>query len=165
MARKKRIFVDADDRARFVCRECGAVTNLQVPRRSGWSTPLRERFRCSCGRSHIVYLEHRVSTRREVCLPGTYRTEGEASVHPMTVRNLSRTGLAFDIGEGEMAAPGIRAMVELELTHAERTSFVKQVLVSWVNGRRVGAEFWVGDGEDAYDPFYDLALAQLAATE
>lgn len=165
MARKKRIFVDGDDRARFVCPECGVVTTLQVPRRPGWSTPLRERFRCSCGRSHIVYLEHRVSTRREVSLPGTYRTEGEASMRPMTVRNLSRTGLAFEIGEGERAAPGTHAVVELELTHAERTRFVKKVLVSWVEGRRVGAEFWVGEGEDAYDPRYDLALAQLAVTE
>lgn len=86
-------------------------------------------------------------------------------MHQMTVRNLSRTGLAFDIGEGERAVPGTRAVVELELTHAERTRFVKQVLVSWVNGRRVGAEFWVGEGEDAYDPRYDLALAQLTATE
>lgn len=165
MPRKKRIWVDADGTARFVCSECRAETILQVPRRPGWSTPLRERFRCSCGRSHIVYLEHRVSARKEVCLPGAYRTEDERSMHPMVVRNLSRTGLAFEIGEGERAAPGAHAVVEIELAHAERTRFVKEVLVSWVDGRRVGAEYWVGEGEDAYDPRYDLALAQLTAVE
>jgi PilZ domain len=164
MVRKRRIFVEADDTARFVCPVCDAVTILQVPRRPGWSTPLRERFRCCCGRSHIVYLEHRVSTRREVCLPGAYRIDDDGPMQPMTVYNLSRTGLAFEIREGERAAPGTRVVVELELTHAERTRFVKEVLVSWVEGRRVGAEFWVGEGQDPYDPRYDLALAQLTVT-
>ncbi len=80
----------------------------------------------------------------------------------MRVRDLSRTGLLFELAAGEQErAPeeGDLLVVEFTLEHAECHHFVREVVVRRVGNGAVGAEFTAGPDGDSYDRIYDLALA------
>lgn len=157
MADRKRAYVTGSRTAEFVCPSCGVTGSIPLAEQMRTSTPLRMRYRCECGVSHTVYVEKRISGRKAVVIPGWFvGCDGE---RPMTVRNLSRTGLMFEMDEPEELEVGQRLLVRFELTTLETTRVEKDVTVRWMSEAKVGGEYCSGE----YDRFYDMALAQYPA--
>lgn len=152
MRRRKTAGVHPDGSAEFQCPDCGAVNRLEVdPRLLRTATPVRSRVRCRCGRSHAVYLERRAAVRKEVALEGMAVIDGERE-RPVTVRNLSRTGVLFEMEPNGIPELGDRLVVRFNLgDHPVR----KEVVVRRFDHDAIGAEF---AGTD-YDREYDMALA------
>ncbi len=159
MAKKKRAFIRADNSAAFDCPNCGKTGIIKLETQVKSSTPIRARYRCPCGRSHVVFLEKRAHVRREVELAAELVVGSTRQA--ITIRNLSRFGLMFEQGDGIELKVGDRAVVEFQLEHAERTPFVKRITVRHVSPSQVGAEFTANGRRPHYDPVYDLALAQM----
>ncbi len=159
MAKKKRAYLRDDNSAAFDCPDCGVPGVIELRDGIRSSTPVRTRYRCQCGRSHVVFVEKRAHVRRTVRLGGQLQLGDRW--WSVTILNLSRTGMMFEVLEGCELQVGTRAVVEFQLEHAERTPFLKKIMVRHVSGRLVGAEYRANRQRDLYDPVYDLALAQL----
>lgn len=157
MARQRRntLVVTPDSTAEYTC-VCGATHVLGVdPELLRSSTPVRMRFRCPCGRRRVFFLERRAAVRKEVNLPGVLGVDRGRGTRAVTIRNLSRNGVLFEVdGEDELAI-GDRVVLEFELEHAEVTRFRKRAVVRRIAGFEVGAEF----AGRQYDRVYDMALA------
>jgi predicted RNA-binding Zn-ribbon protein involved in translation (DUF1610 family) len=158
MADRKRAYVTGEKTAEFVCPTCGETGAVPLAERIRTSTPVRMRYRCRCGAAHVIYVEKRISGRKAVSIPGRFIAgNGEAS---MTIRNLSRHGLMFDVDEQTEVEVGQRVVVRFDLTTVDTTHVEKDVTVRWTSDHSVGGEFSSGE----YDRFYDIALAQYPGT-
>lgn len=158
MAERKRAYVTGDRTAEFVCPTCGETGSVLLAERIRTSTPVRMRFRCRCGAAHVIFVEKRISGRKAVTVSGRLLTgNGEAS---MTIRNLSRHGLMFELGEQTELEVGQRVVVRFELTTVDTTRVEKDVTVRWTSDHSVGGEY----SSTEYDRFYDIALAQYPGT-
>jgi len=158
MAGRKRAFVTGERTAEFVCTICGQTVSFPLAERIRTSTPVRMRCRCECGASHVVYVEKRISGRKAVTIPGWFSCGNGGA--PMTVRNLSRTGLMFEVEELSGIELGQRVVVRFDLTTVETTHVEKDVTVRCTSEHNVGGEFSSGE----YDRIYDMALAQYPGT-
>ena len=158
MAEKKRAYVTGEKTAEFVCPTCGETGAVTLAERVRTSTPVRVRYRCRCGAAHVIYVEKRVSGRKAVSIPGWFvGGAGEAS---MTIRNLSRHGLMFELEEPVDLEVGQRVLVRFDLTTIDTTHVEKDVIVRWTADHQVGGEY----SSEEYDRFYDIALAQFPGT-
>jgi hypothetical protein len=158
MAERKRAYVTGDRTAEFVCPTCGATCSIALAEQIRTSTPVRMRLRCRCGAAHVVYVEKRVSGRKAVSISGRFiGGDGEA---PMTIRNLSRRGLMFELEEQTELEVGQQVLVRFDLKTVDTLRVEKEVTVRWTADHRVGGEF----SSTEYDRFYDIALAQYPAT-
>lgn len=159
MTQRKRVFVESDNCARFVCPECGTIHTIRATSQFRSSTPVRTRVVCDCGARHVVYVERRASGRKDVEIGGWFSVNGDGVKRQMTVRNLSRSGLLFEPQEVVDVGVGDDVFVEFELVNAVITPVVKGACVRRLAGAAVGAEYAAGADGSTYDPVYDLALA------
>ena len=120
--------------------------------------PVRCSFRCECGTAHAVYV-HRRAFRTEVDTAGFLARPGSDIKVPIRVRNLSRTGVLFELEEAAAFDIGEELVVEFDLTSMDTTHVVKEIAVRRVVSSQVGAEFTgPGDGQD--DRALQVALTQ-----
>lgn len=147
-----------DGVAELPCPECGGSVRVVVdPELLRRDTPIRAKALCSCGWSHAVYLERRAAIRKDVELEGEIGKDGEWS--PVSVHNLSRTGVRLALGEEGAVKTGERWTVRFTLHPGRPQEFERLLQVQWVDGDAAGAEFITDSGKPDYDPAYDLALA------
>ena len=160
MVTMKHAVMSDDGTAEYTCPECGRTLVLRPDRPVRESTPVRVRVQCACSRTHVVLVERRLHVRKEVNLPGLWSLPGEQPSHRMVVQNLSRTGMLLRLGDIGVIDIDDRILVEFALGAPQLITFRKEVVVRRSLGFSVGAEFAPGSNGDAYDPIYDLALAQ-----
>lgn len=160
MATRKHAVLNDDGTAEFVCPECGRTLILDPDRPVRSDTPLRMRVNCECSRTHVVFVERRLYVRKEVNLRGQWTRPDEPVQHRLTVQNVSRTGMLLRLDEPAALTCDDHLIVEFGLGAPRLTTFRKEVIVRRVLGPIVGVEFAPGPNGDAYDPVYDLALAQ-----
>ncbi len=155
---KIRLSVDEDGRGTVSCPECGAEVVVVVdPELLRRSTPIRTRARCTCGWSHAVYLERRAAARRELDLPGEVAVDD--GWLPVTLCNLSRTGIRLELPGDLEVATGDRLSVRFTLHPGRPQRFERLVELRWLEGTTAGGEFVDERGRPAYDGQYDIALA------
>ncbi len=159
MSQKRTAILKRDNTAETVCPHCGKTQILKVDTPVRSSTPVRASVRCSCGRAHAVYLERRTFVRKDVDIPGFFQLKGDEVDHPMTIFNLSRTGLKFTADDSNELDVGDRLLVDFSFGNAQITHIHKHVRVIRVSDEGVGAEFHSGRSVDPLDHVYDLALA------
>jgi predicted RNA-binding Zn-ribbon protein involved in translation (DUF1610 family) len=158
MVQRKTAYVRSDNTAKFVCSDCKQTQIIRLEQQLRSSTPVRLRYRCECGSAHVIFLEKRAAVRKKVEIPGQVTFDSRKL--PVTIKNLSRTGLLFEPRLPIEVEPGEELSIEFELDHVEKLSFSKHAVVRWSGEIEIGAEFITKDRSDPYDPVYDLALAQ-----
>ncbi len=87
------------------------------------------RHSCACGHSNLVFLERRRSLRKNTWLPGFYAPVSNGRHHRMTVENLSRSGLKFEVTDAPPPRIGEELMVGFHLEDAVRTYILKKVII------------------------------------
>ncbi len=154
----RRVAVDGSGRGALPCPRCGGEVTVQV---AGdllrHSTPVRVRVRCACGWGGWAEVERRAAARKAVDVPVRVLL-GEEELE-VRATDMSRTGLRIEPAP-EGLEPGGRATVRFELCPGRPQRFEKRVVVRWVEAGAAGCQFVDGEGGPAYDPLYDLALAQ-----
>ncbi len=153
----KKVFINNDNMATFVCPECKKQTTADVLEYKDINKAVRIQHTCSCGHSQTVLLERRKFYRKNVNIRGVYRLPGENVQRPMTVKDLSRSGLKLVL-EKEGAKLGDNLCVEFRLDNPQRTSIKKDVIVRTVFGDSVGTEFCSRDPNNPIDKAYDIAI-------
>jgi hypothetical protein len=101
-----------------------------------------------------VVLERRKYYRKATKLPGIFIPEKKLKEFPMTVTNLSRSGLEFKSYENKNLKVGDRLKAEFRLDDKSRSLMCKEVIVKKIEGTIVGAEFCVMDEYDKVLGFY-----------
>jgi len=109
-------------------------------------------YKCTCGYTYNLLLEKRKYYRKETRLPGTYFFgKGEK---PMTVKDLSLTGLKFEVENEPDFMVGDKLFVEFHLDDTQKTQIKKQVIIKIISGLSIGAEFCPEKGSDKAIEFY-----------
>lgn len=154
----KKVFINNDNMATFVCPKCKKQTTADVSEYKDINKAVRIQHTCSCGYSQTVLLERRKFYRKDVNIKGIYTLPQERGRKPMTVMDLSRSGLKLELnGEGEVKA-GDRITVEFKLDNPQKTLIKKDVIVKTAFGRMAGTEFCSRDPNNAIDKAYDIAI-------
>jgi len=157
-----KVYINQDDTATFLCPKCEKMKGVDVSQVKGVGQAVRMQCTCTCGHVHTIILERRKFFRKEVDLPGHYILDGEFEKRPMTVKDLSRSGLKFELAvERDLKADDI-LWVEFRLDNKQQTLIRREVVVKAVlgNGMAIGAEFVSRDPDNPFDKAYDMTIGQ-----
>jgi len=153
----KKVFINNDNMATFVCPKCKKQTTADVSEYKDINKAVRIQHKCSCGHSQTVLLERRKFYRKNVNISGTYVLPQEGIRRPMTIKDLSRSGLKLEL-TGERVKVGDRLSVVFNLDNPQKTLIKKEVIVKTASGCIIGTEFCSRDPNNAIDKAYDTAI-------
>ncbi len=97
---------------------------------------------CSCGMQYQVETDARRHPRKHAQLPGVYMDlEDETQKGPMVVEDISFGGIRFRITAPHTIACNACLHIQFTLDDAAYTCVWEQVLVRYMHGDTIGAEF------------------------
>ena len=138
---QRRTPVNDDDMARIVCPACLAVKSSTVSKFRNVRHTVN--VKCRCGNTFKVMFEFRKSYRKPTDLSGNYSMYPPATgAGLMKVRNISLTGLCFEVTGFHDIRIGQRATLTFTLDDRKKTPIKKQVAIRSVQGRSIGGEFY-----------------------
>ena len=124
-----KIYIGRNESTILVCPKCQRTMMLDCREYIDAEGKVHIRHSCACGHSNLVLLERRRSLRKTTRLPGFYAPVSGGRHHRMTVENLSRSGLKFEVAEAPLPRVGEELMVGFHLEDAVRTYIRKKVVV------------------------------------
>ena len=137
---QRRTPVNDDDVARIDCPACLAVKSSAVSKFRNVRHAVT--VKCRCGNTFQVMFEFRKSYRKPTDLNGTYAlTPPESGTSQMKIKNLSLTGLCFEVTGLHDIRVGLKAMLTFTLDDRKKTRINKQVTIRSVRGGVIGVEF------------------------
>ena len=149
-----KVFVDSENKANFVCPSCTKSRTVDVTKFLDVKANAKLKAKCPCGHSYSVFLERRKFYRKETKLPGVFRPDKNGKEYPMTVTNISRSGLRFMSSEIRNLEADDRILVEFRLDDNAKSIIKKKATVRKIGGSYVGAEFCFLDNYDKLLGFY-----------
>ena len=150
----QRVFVNKENKATFTCPNCTKARIVDVSKFLGVKANAKLKAKCPCGHSYSVMLERRKFYRKETKLPGIFTTSKSAQEIPMTVANLSRSGLRFLTSETRGIEVGDQITVEFHLDDKNNSKIKKKAIVKSIADGAVGSEFSFVDEQDKVLGFY-----------
>ena len=138
-----KIFVRDNGRALFVCPACGFTHEIDVNKYKGKGSQTLN-ARCKCQKVLAINFDFRGHTRKEVNLSGSFHVLDKGMTHMkgvMMVRNISLTGVAFEVTGGAEPMVGQKIEVEFHLDDRKMSHIVKDAMVRSVNDWLVGCQF------------------------
>ena len=146
---ERKVFMNSENIATFVCPECQRIKNADVSKYKEINKAVRVKCRCSCGHTYTVLLERRRFYRKEARLSGSYLFGPRQIRAPMMVKDLSRTGLRFEMKIKRELKIGDKITVEFQLNDANKTLVKKESVIRSIVDPYVGVEFCAPDATDA----------------
>ncbi len=153
-----RACISKDNTAHIECPKCGKSAIADVSKYSAAQKAIKLKVNCPCGHTYAVFLERRRFFRKNVELPGFYTTEKDAAKKPMTVTDLSRSGVKFETPDARGLNRDDRITLEFTLDDKHRTFIKKEATVVKIWGLQIGVEFASRDPNNPYDRAYDMAI-------
>jgi hypothetical protein len=148
------VFVNRENKAIFTCPQCTKAKTVDVSKIFYKTIKLSLKVRCPCGHIYPVILERRKFYRKHTSLPGFFKSENDMKELPMTVTNISRSGLQFKSSLSEKLKLGDRVIVEFRLDDRYRSVIKKKVTIMRIDGGTIGTEFCSMDEYDKVLGFY-----------
>jgi hypothetical protein len=144
----KKISLNEQGHGVLVCEQCGKTKVAHLAEVQHLGKLLK--IKCSCGHSFFIRLETRRFFRKNTHLPGVYaKTNGARGTMreqgPMTVEDLSRTGLRLRLTRSHTLRVHDIIEVRFTLDNAQHSAVRKQARVVWVDGSSVGAAWLDSD--------------------
>lgn len=150
-ATEKKVFMTSDNMATFVCPKCEKAKTVDVSQYKNINKAVRVKCRCTCRHTYTVLLERRKHFRKKTKLFGQYYFGSPKNRGLMTVTDISRTGLKFEVSVTPHFKIGDTLFVDFELDDSHKTLIKKEVIVRSINGLRIGVEFRYLDPDDYYN--------------
>jgi CRISPR/Cas system CMR-associated protein Cmr1 (group 7 of RAMP superfamily) len=110
--------------------------------------------KCPCGHSYQVVLERRKHYRKATKLAGAYSANNDKQEWPITITNLSRSGLGFTATYVKNLKTGDQVDVVFRLDDKNKSLIRKNVTIRKINGKQINAEFSFPDKHDKILGFY-----------
>jgi hypothetical protein len=135
-----RTFVKDGDVAVIVCPTCGIAKEIKVGQYRNVMHTLK--VNCRCGVTFKVLLDFRQNYRKPTNLAGTYvMIPPAAGGGKMMVKNVSLSGIGFEITGHHAIQTGQKAIVEFTLDNRKESHIKKQITVRSIRGSFIGGEF------------------------
>jgi hypothetical protein len=124
-----KIYIERNESTILVCPKCQRTMMLDCREYIDAEGKVHIRHSCACGYSNLVFLERRQALRKTTRLPGFYAPVSGGAHRRMTVENLSRSGLKFELEDSALLRIGEELMVGFHLADENRTYIRKKVVV------------------------------------
>ncbi|MGD9159577.1 MAG: PilZ domain-containing protein [Desulfobacteraceae bacterium] len=150
----QKIFLSGEDTASFKCPKCNVSKEADVSKYKNIAAPVTLKIKCPCGNEYSVILERRKYYRKKIKITGKFTFSpliGDDQKGPMTVVDISKGGLKFQIASAALFQKGDILEVEFNLDNKSRTLIRKQVYVRNVKDNFVNVEFCAFDTNDTED--------------
>ena len=138
-----KIFVRDNGRALFVCPSCGFTHEIDVNKYKGRGAQTLN-ARCRCQKILAINFDFRGHARKDVDLSGSFRVLDKGMTHMkgvMLVRNLSMTGVAFEVTGGDEPMVGQKIALEFHLDDRKMSHIQKDAMVRSTGNGLVGCQF------------------------
>jgi hypothetical protein len=144
------IVVTRDNKAVLTCPACDRTKIIDVSPYIKHSRAVKIKIKCPCGHHHPVALERRRHFRKTVNFQGSFAGTGrhKGGMGKMVVRDLSQTGLKFQINDTTSLCIGDTILVAFELDDSKRSPIRKESVVRRTDGADLGVEFLSADPSD-----------------
>ena len=149
----EKVFISNNDTAKLICPKCGESKTEKISEYLNIHEAVRLKHNCSCGFLYTVLLERRERHRKTVNLSGEYKyalSTDKTSKGSITVKDISRAGLSFQLDEDEKQdfVIGDKLFIKFHLDDHQKTLIRKEVIVKNIRGSYIGVEF---SSVDLYD--------------
>lgn len=124
-----KIYIGRNESTILVCPKCQRTMMLDCREYMDAEGKVQIRHSCACGHSNLVFLERRRALRKTARLSGFYASVSGGRHHRMTVENLSRSGIRFEVADAAPPQIGEELMVGFHLEDAARTYIRKKVVI------------------------------------
>ena len=151
----------AENKAGFTCPKCSKVRVMDVSQFKNVNKPvIKVKCKCPCGHKYSVLLERRREIRKEVNLSGKYyTTQREYELKgTIVVKDLSRSGLRFQLKMPQEFKIGETLMLEFTLNDRESSLIKRKVIVRSQHGASVGTSFESKEHFDKLGPYLLYSL-------
>ena len=135
----KKIYVDKNNQAMFICPMCGFEKIIDAMNLRGQKDIVKGE--CRCKETYQFVLEYRRHHRKDVSLSGEYVVPKSGEKGGLTVRQLSLTGIRFESLKPHQISKDDILEVKFKLDNPLRKEIRKLVKVIWIKDRFVGANF------------------------
>lgn len=156
-----RVYMTAQNKAGFTCPKCNKVRVMDVSQFKDVNKPvIKVKCKCTCGHKYSVLLERRREIRKEVNLTGRYETlDRELTVKgTIIVKDLSRSGLRFQLKMPQEFKIGETLMLEFTLNDRDSSQIKRKVIVRSQFGVSVGTSFESKEHFDKLGPYLLYSL-------
>lgn len=147
---KERVFINSDNVATFICPDCQKVRHANVSKIIGLNKALSIKCQCKCGKRFEAILERRKYFRKDIELDGVVFSGDGKEKFPVTISDVSRSGLKLEFKAHYEFSPGDELLIEFYLDNREKTLISKKIIVRSINGLNFGVEF---KSSEHYDKF------------
>jgi hypothetical protein len=146
----------------LTCPICGTQENVSPETFDTYGCRLL--VQCNCRHNFSIMREQRWYYRKQIHLPGSYKLPKQKRLNqfvikswePMTVIDLSKTGLRFSAGTDCHILLGDHLHVKFKLDNNNKTLIEKPVIVKSINSKDIGCQFLGADQYDVALGFYLL---------
>jgi hypothetical protein len=151
---RQSVFVNNENKAVFTCPQCTKSKAMDVSKILFSANKISFKVKCPCGNIFPVTIERRKFYRKETKLPGVFLLENNSKEVPMTVTNISRSGLQFISSKNEILTIGTKVLVKFRLDDRSKSLIKKNGIIKRIEGATVGIEFSIIDEFDKVLGFY-----------
>ncbi|HHC25041.1 MAG TPA: PilZ domain-containing protein [Desulfobacterales bacterium] len=155
---EQKIFINNDNAITFECLKCKKKIAMDFSKYTDMDEILMLEYRCKCGYSASVLVERRKFHRKEVSLSGKYILCRGKIKGSMTLKDLSRGGLKFELEAERDMKIGDKVFVVFRLDDGLNTLIKKDVFIRSVSNLNIGAEFCMRNPRSPVDAIYDRAI-------
>jgi hypothetical protein len=148
------VFFKDEYKAVFTCPECTKSKTVDVSKVLFKTNKISLKVKCPCGHIFPVIIERRKFYRKETNLSGVFMLENNSKELPMTVTNISRSGMQFKSSKNENLKLGDQVLVQFRLDDKPRSLIKKKGILRRIDGMIIGIEFSVIDEYDKVLGFY-----------
>jgi hypothetical protein len=134
-----KVYVDENNRALIICPKCGFEKNVDAMKYRNPTNIVTGK--CKCKETFQFSIEYRKHHRKKVRLSGEYIIQQNRERGEVIIRELSLTGIRFEIMRPHQISTGDILEMKFVLDNPLRSEISKLVKVIWVKDRIIGANF------------------------
>lgn len=135
----KKIYVDKNNQAMFICPKCGFERILDAMNFRAMKDLVKGE--CRCIETYRFVLEYRRHHRKDVSLSGEYIIPKSGEKGGLTIKQLSMTGIRFESLKPHQISKDDILEVKFKLDDHKKSDICKPITVIWVKDSNVGGQF------------------------
>jgi hypothetical protein len=135
------VLVKDENKAILTCPQCTKSKNVDVSKILFKTNKISLKIKCSCGNIFPVTIERRKFYRKETNLAGVFILENNSNELPMTVTNISRSGLQFTCSKNETLKIGAQVVVRFRLDDRYKSLIKKKGIIKRIEENTIGINF------------------------
>ena len=139
-----KVFLNEKNQSVIICPKCGKTKTADLSRYEKLNSNLQFQAKCACSHTFKVTVEKRRFVRKRTTLKGwIYRYTGtdKKIKEPVTIKDLSSTGVKFIFENAALLSVGDRLMIEFNLDDAKGSSINDEIVVRNIDDFYIGAQF------------------------